>query len=423
MRMHPPVGCCRRFLAVVSLVAALGATSAATNRARAQDLDGRALFTRFGCPSCHGLPGVTIAAGSDCVGCHQRVVARGQSGLGRAPTVSHYLETPSLTHVTRRLRRDYLIDYLQDPHDIRPRLEETMPRFDIGPAEADAIVDFLDSLSSRTPTARAVTGAATTSVDGAMDGAMERGRVAAGRSVFLRVCASCHVFGNQIAPEPLAVTAVAAMGPLVSLAPNLRFVRDRMTPVTALAWIENPADIDPGARMPRLGLSHADATAVRDFLFLGDLGAPSPRTVPLASEDIALLSRNVRFREVRQILGRSCIHCHAHGNGSGAAFGFSAGALDLSSYEGIRAGVRGPDGDRRSILDGVDGGPAPLLARLLRRHTEAVRDVVGVGADALLPPHRAASDDQAVGMPLGLPPLPQRDLSIIASWIAQGSRR
>lgn len=152
---------------------------------------------------------------------------------------------------------------------------------------------------------------------------------------------------------------------------------------------------------------------------LVDPGPPAP-TAPTAN-DLRPLSRDVSFAEVRRVFDRSCIHCHAHTDGRAAsAFGFAPASLDLSSLEGVRAGVLLPDGSRRSILDDDASGTPPLVARLLARHAEAARDVIAPRADPMTPVGRAPPT-AAPGMPLGLPPV-REDIELVATWIAQGAR-
>ncbi|HJL14413.1 MAG TPA: hypothetical protein RMH99_02085 [Sandaracinaceae bacterium LLY-WYZ-13_1] len=376
--------------------------------ARAQPHAGREAAARYGCASCHDLPGVRVARGQDCVGCHQRVVRRAASRMGRAPRVAHYVHAPDLRHVTRRLRTDYLVGFLQDPHDVRPRLEETMPRLPVTEADARAIVGWL----------RASAGP----VSAPASPAPRRANVARGRRVFEDAgCPACHELGNLDLGVRLPPSALAGMGRPAHEAPNLRFVRDRMDPDVALAWILDPRSVDPSTQMEDPELSREDAVAVRDFLFRVDPGAPARRRVP-TTRDLTPVDRPVRFAEVRRVFQRSCIHCHAHTDGASAsAFGFEPSSLDLSSLEGVRAGVVTPDGARRSILEDDATGVPPLVARLLRRHAEAPRDLSAPRRDALAPVERPRPD-APVGMPLGLPPVSVEDISLIATWIAQGAR-
>jgi len=394
----------RLLLALVFAAALVAPCSAA-----AQVGEGARAFARYGCASCHQDVGAPVSAGRSCVGCHQRVVAAPRSAFGRQPRVEHYVHAPDLRRVTRRLRERYLVRFLQDPHDVRPRMEETMPRLPVTEADARAIVAFLR--------------------EGAGELAVPRGpapdmaNVARGRDVFRRAgCAACHEVGNldlgvRLPPEALAGLARPAIE-----APNLRFVRDRMDPDVALAWIRDPRSVDPESQMPAPELGAEDARAVRDFLFLASAGAPATPPPTPTRESLAPLGRIVRYADVRVLFQRSCIHCHAHADARAAsAFGFAPSSLDLSSAEGVRAGVLLPDGTRRSILTPDGSGVPPLLSRLLRRHEEAVRDVTAPGRDPLGPVARAVPVEPP-GMPLGLPPLSIDDLRTIATWIAAGAR-
>ncbi len=401
-----------RLLLGVALVAA--GLSAAPRTAVAQDAAaGRAAITRYGCVNCHAVPGFTADPHRNCVACHQEIVRRPRSGLHRAPDIRHYMDTPDLRNVTRRLRADYLVHFISDPHDVRPRLEEAMPRLPVTRADARAIVAYLTKSAGRVNVPRSP--------------APSRSRVAHGREVFISAgCGGCHGFGNWDSGVHLPAVAIRALGEKALLAPNLRFVRERLDPDTALAWIRSPRSIDPNAHMPRPELSPGDALAVRDFLFLGDPGRPYQPPPPLTMADLTPLDRPVHFVDVRRIFGRSCIHCHAHTTNMGTTqgLGFPGVALDLATYEGVERGALGTDGVRVSILDSPSGGgPPALLARLLRRHVEARRDMVPAMHDTLDPGVRAHRDQVPVGMPLGLPPLSKSDLRIIATWIAQGAPR
>ncbi len=364
--------------------------------------DARAALRRYGCASCHAVEGVRVSRGQSCTGCHQAIVER-QQGRGRAPSVRHYVHAPDLG-VAGRLREDYLVSFLQDPHDARPRLEETMPRLPVTEADAQLLARWIRRDAPRV----------------ARGPAPSRANAEAGRAVFVRVgCATCHELGNQDFGVRVPPEALMGLGRAAFEAPNLRHVRDRLEPDVALAWIEDPRAVRPDTQMPPTNLSRADAILVRDYLWFADPGAPAPR--PAANLDLTPLSRPVAFAEMRRIFDRSCIHCHAHTDGrSASALGFEPSSLDLSSLEGVRAGVLLPDGTRRSILEPDASGVAPLLSRLMRRHEEAARDLTAPRADPLAPIARPRPDEP-VGMPLGLPPIDPADVRLVATWIAQGA--
>ncbi|MEZ4337075.1 MAG: hypothetical protein R3B82_10640 [Sandaracinaceae bacterium] len=363
--------------------------------------DARAVARRYGCASCHAVEGVRVSHGQSCTGCHQAIIER-QRGRGRAPAVRHYVSVPDLRVAGSRLREDYLVSFLQDPHDVRPRLEETMPRLPVTEADARILARWLRRDAPAVPPGPAPS----------------RANAEAGRAVYARVgCATCHELGNLDFGVHLPPEALMGLGRAAFEAPNLRHVRERLDPDVALAWIEGPRSVSPHTQMPETELSHADAILVRDFLWFADPGAPAPRAEP--NLDLTPLSRPVAFGEIRRIFDRSCIHCHAHTDGqSASALGFEPSSLDLSSEEGVRAGVLLPDGSRRSIVEPDATGVAPLLYRLMRRHEEAARDMTAPRADPL-DPVRRVRPDEPVGMPLGLPPVDASDIRRIATWLAQ----
>ncbi len=394
-----------RALAGLAIAAVLAVAPAALAQT-----EGRRAVERYGCASCHQIQGVRASASASCVGCHERVLAAPQSGLGRAPHVVHYLHAPDLRRITRRLRADYIERFVRDPHDVRPRLEETMPRLPVSEEDARLIVSFLRSSAGE--------------VSVPSSPAPSRANVERGRRVFVDSgCPTCHELGNLDFGVHIPPIALMGMGRPAYEAPNLRFARERLTPDVALAWILNPRSIDPETQMPHPELSREDAIAARDFVFLVDPGSPVTPPAPPRAEDLRRVSRQVRFADVRRIFQRSCIHCHAHTSGPGAAsaFGFEPSSLDLSSIEGVRAGAALPDGTHRSVIDPDESGVPPLVARLLRRHAEAARDVTSPGHDPIMPIVRERPTER-VGMPLGLPPLPVDDIRTIATWIAEGAR-
>ncbi|MBI2897214.1 MAG: c-type cytochrome [Deltaproteobacteria bacterium] len=389
------------------------AVLAATDLARADVVaEGREAIERLGCAECHEMPGFDARSG--CTGCHQSLARRLRVGVRRIGTATHFVRVPDLSRVTRRLRREYLERYVQDPHDVRPHLEESMPRLPVSPGEARAIIAYLARMAPPAPEAEPSTPPP------------DRSRVERGRRVFAAAgCPSCHVFGNADFGMGADGRLYRGMRAQALLAPNLRYVRERLEPARALVWILDPASVDPQTTMPRPELNADDAVAVRDFLFLGDPGPAVVAARPPELSQLTPASQPVGFAAVRRIFGRSCIHCHAHTTAVGTVvgLGFAPMALDLSTWQGVQAGAFRPwSGGRRSILEATDGGPPPLIARLLRRHAEAPRDLVPIFRDHLLPGSRRVRDAAPVGMPLGLPPLPLEDLRLIATWIAQGAR-
>lgn len=285
-----------------------------------------------------------------------------------------YLAVPDL-QAASRLEPRALADWLADPHDLRPGMDEGMPRLALGADQRALIVDWLARQAPPIPPAPAP----------------DAGRARAGEAVYAAHCAGCHSFGDR---DPSAEDPRA---------PDLAHARTRMNPDMMLAWIHNPSSFSATAAMPRLPLSEHDALAVRDHLLVAPLApAPTPPLGPLP----APLDRPVAWAEVEErVFGRICVHCHMDpdqnegraGPGNAGGFGWAATGIELQTREGVRA-----------VMDRIP-------AALARRRAEAARDHVAPGqAPATL--DRPARP----GMPLGLPPLTDDDTALVLGWIAQG---
>jgi len=292
--------------------------------------------------------------------------------------VATYLVVPSLEAGMSRLDPEWVRKYLKDPHDLRPGLPETMPRFALTDAQIDAIVDGFEARQAKVPP--------TPKPDAS--------RLADGERLFTeKGCAGCHSFGGRHRGA-------------IPTAPDLGHTRDRMTPDSIAAWIKDPKSLSPAATMPSLGLSDAEAFALRDYVWLADrkwkpakaLGpAPPPVKTP------------VTYAQVEErVFGKICVHCHMNpdlnqgrsGPGNGGGFGYPATGIELQTYEGVVA-----------VADRIPDA-------LLRRRLEAHRDAVSPGEQPA-PLTRPSTP----GMPLGLPPLPDEDIALVLGWIEQGTPR
>ncbi len=288
-----------------------------------------------------------------------------------------YLQVPPLDAAMARLDPDWVATYLADPHDLRPGMYETMPRFDLDEAELAALVsDFA---------AAQVTVPKTPAPDPA--------NVARGKTLLgAKACTACHNHG-------------AAVPALVSThAPDLAHARERLSPDMAVAWILDPQSVSPGATMPSFGLSTDEAIAVRDYLWLGE---PEWTEAPALGEFRATAPEEpVSYAVLEErIFGKICVHCHMDpeqnqgraGPGNAGGFGYDSTGIELQTLEGVRTHA-----------------PAALDA-MKRRRLEAHRDVVKAG-------ERPAEVERPTrpGMPLGLPPIPDSDIALLEAWIAQG---
>lgn len=368
------------------------------------DCDGPALAKHFECTRCHpGLPLPEPPAEKRCLGCHQAIRAgtfeadpatlkRWQANL---KSLNH---VPSLAQVGARFTADWIAGYLSRPHDLRPALPASMPRFAITKAQARRLADWL----------------APTPAKAATFGDAARGRIRYGALG----CGMCHRFPtpNPPARGALAVTlSPQALADGMALAPSLEVTRARFRPDALVAWLKAPATLKPGTPMPDFKLSDQDARDLAAWIMTAPLAAPPVAAPPAAP---APLDRPVKWDEVRdRVFRKICWHCHsdadlAHGDGgpgNTGGFGFPARGLNLATYQGISSGIRARDtGKRRSVFrPGPDGETPLIVAALLARHAEvAGQPVPGVR-----------------GMPLGLPPMPLEDIQRVITWIRQGRPR
>ena len=343
------------------------------------------------CARCHQVPGTEPLGRIDsCHSCHVWVkdVAGDPVRRDKAKAVfplweryeknvATYLEVPSLEAAMARLDPEWVRKYLKDPHDLRPGLNETMPRFGLSDTQIDAIVDGFAAAKVAVPTVAPP----------------DPSRVAEGEKLFsTKGCVGCHTFGARSTGA-------------IKMAPDLAHARARMSPDTAAAWIKNPKAISPAATMPSLGLTDAEALALRDYVWLADpkwtqakpLGkAPTPVKAP------------VTYAQVEErVFGKICVHCHMNpdlnqgrsGPGNGGGFGYPATGIELQTYEGVVA-----------VADRIPDA-------LLRRRLEAHRDAIQPGEQPA-PLTRPATP----GMPLGLPPISDEDIALVLGWIEQGTQ-
>jgi mono/diheme cytochrome c family protein len=341
----------------------------------------RPTVDKFECQRCHlAMTDVRpMALDQSCTGCHLGI----QNGVFDEfwpestldewkKNIRHLTVIPSLNNVEKRIRRDWFVEFVQNPHDLRPRLEETMPRLNIGKEDAERLADEL-GLTNQNPD----------DTEFEEVGDIERGRALFGQLA----CLSCHDFG---ALKGEADTMTSGNGP--KLAPDLRYARERLHRDSLVAWLDDPRSVKSDTLMPDL-LTKAEAVDVAAFLMRTPV-APQKEVPPAVF--LPPLKRQVGFEEVNsKVFARICLHCHGDtettfadgdgGPGNTGGFGFAGKGVDFSTEELARTA-------------------APRLARHLKaRHSET----------------RGVIEPDVRGMPLGLPPLSLSDIQLIETWANQ----
>jgi mono/diheme cytochrome c family protein len=379
---------------------------------------GRELVGTFECNRCH-QPRMEVD-GRNCLSCHTAIgEGRGQSLPGRpagadleawARDIRHYREVPSLHATGKLLRRDWLVRFLRAPHDLRPRLSESMPRLEVSETDAKDIVEYLRSAESKEPYF------ADTAIGDwrkAHGPKLPEGDLVRGRKLFHdEGCIACHVYGGAVVAP--TITADRLEDRKLQLAVDLRFTRERFQPAELVPWLLAPRHHKVDAVMPQLELTYQQARDLAAFIMDEPL---SERVRPKPPRRLVPLDRPVGFAEVDAALfSRTCVHCHDDddlgvlgdgGPGNVGGFGFRPRRLSFASYESLHAGYVDDDGERRSIFaSGEDGRPLLLEVLLIRRDEEA-----------------GWFNDSHRGMPLSLPSVTAEVLQLVESWLDQGHPR
>ncbi len=396
---------------------------------------GVAVIRKHQCTRCHKIDGIPGAGRPyDCASCHKFILSlrddkvrfdkiakkNGKATIERyLRNVAHLIEVPNLSGIGARVRPRWLARFVREPHDLRPVLEESMPRNLVSEAEAKQLARYFAAIAD-VPDPYGPVARTPRPVPPPPDAA----RLALGKDRYRKWgCPSCHVFGNVDFGIP-AATLIAARA-MTQLAPNLRFVRDRMRPSALLAWIKNPASVQKAAAMAQIPVEEKDAALIRDYLLYGDFGTLPPPDDPADRMKVPPpVKRKVGWAELKEeVLGDVCVHCHMNdhekdtGPGNKGGLGYVGMGLSFRTYERTVWGAVDKDGTRYSVLVPRKGESLSRLVQvLLTRRVENRRDFLGPLADRKLP----RFGKHVLGMPMGLPARSDEQIGIVRAWIAQG---
>lgn len=396
---------------VVSYLALWGCESKVPSSETVARSPAAAAVERYECNRCHTAEEALTPAPyeTNCTGCHTAIRSGDNDWkIWKYPpdalerwkqNITHLVDVPTLTGADKRFRRDWMVEYLQSPHDVRPRLESTMPRLSMSEEDAKLVAAYF--VPDEKPHA-------TVNLD---DADPEAGRAL----MNAENCGFCHSFGGT---EPLTASEpenlpTENLGRAMTLAPDLRHTRERMTPGAVVAWLEDPSAIKPDTLMPRYDFTDEQRRDIAAFVFETELEPVESRAVP---ERLPVLEREVSYAEVeRRVFKKVCWHCHsdpAGNNGDGGpgntgGFGFEGRGLDLGSYEAIKRGRLNDEGRRESVLEPMADGTPRIVAHMHARHAE----VAGQPVDGIR------------GMPMSVPPMSSEDIQLVETWIAQRAMR
>jgi cytochrome c5 len=387
--------------------------------------DGKATIAKHQCTRCHVIDDIPPGPRPlHCTSCHEflKGLAPGDrqykeiaSKYGEAiiqryqKNIWHLRQVPNLTMVGKRLRPEWIATFLSEPFDVRPVMTESMIRHRLSSDEIMTVARYFAAVAD-VPWS-----------EPEVHRRPSQARVHAGGVLLVdKGCGRCHTFGNV--PLGASRRDLEASYATSLLAPNLRFVRDRMRRETVEKWIVNPQSVLAHATMPAQDVTPEEASKITDYLFWGDPDlAPAPEmTLP----EVRPVAWHPTWEEVKErVIGRICVHCHMNdyekdkGPGNKGGFGYPGTNLAFRTYESLVYGAQGPEG-RYSVLVPRNGEPyAPIVMAMLRRRVEAARDQVPPFEDHERPHYPA---NALPGMPLGLPAMSDEEIGIVQKWIEDG---
>jgi mono/diheme cytochrome c family protein len=253
-------------------------------------------------PALTAAQGQRIFAALNCAGCHTHPDHRMES-VG-----------PLLAFEGARVRQEWLRNWLQRPHavrpfGVRPGSGARMPDFALSGAEADSITTFL--LQRVIPLAvfrpSVLSASATSNVDTLLSKRWS--------------CLGCHAWDGR----------GGRIGPDLAMAGN------RLRPEFVRAMLENPQHVAPGTIMPRPPMPAATLDRIASRIVLAEGTAPAPNSDSATAGYLSLVDHatiEVPADSVGSLYASHCAPCHGaggEGNGYNAAHLRQAPAVHTQS--------------------------------------------------------------------------------------------
>ena len=229
---------------------------------------GKELVLTYQCNRCHDGTGHEAAVqAKHCVHCHKdimedRFTAAPASLAKWKPRVKDLADAPSLEATGQRFTRSWIEQYLLQPADLRPHLQQYMPRLGITADDARDIAAYL------------VPGVERPISDPGATLELKGADLGKGRQLLeTKGCGSCHVFSGVVALPSSTPPAMTPKDFEVGhrLAPDLRVTRARTTPAKLIAWLSDPKAVKPDTKMPKIDLSAADVKNLAGYILGAEL--------------------------------------------------------------------------------------------------------------------------------------------------------
>lgn len=223
------------------------------------------------CIKCHAsvqhLDGADVLARGEKLfvdlGCHGCHLAQGYENLSKERGVTAI--GPSLRRIAAKADPAWMVQWVKNPHEFRPRTR--MPNFMFDDTQAEKITAYLLD-TAKAPSDEWLAGHPDPAITaGGADA--ERGR----QLVDSIGCRGCHAFA--------ADEVAGKLGANKDIAPNLSQIAAKTDARWMYHWIKDPRGFSSIARMPSLRLSDDEAKAITSYLLT--LGAEKPAADGLAT--------------------------------------------------------------------------------------------------------------------------------------------
>jgi mono/diheme cytochrome c family protein len=212
------------------------------------------------CIGCHasieGLEGAeTIARGEKLfvdLGCHGCHLSEGYEDLSKDGSISTI--GPSLRRIAAKADHAWLVRWIENPHEFRPRTR--MPNFLF---KQDGHEDFAIQIAAYLLDTSKKASGEWLEANADVTVPADEAHAKRGRELMDQIgCRACHA----LAPDEVA----GQLGADKDLAPNLSRIAEKTDARWMYHWIKNPRAYSAVARMPNLRLSDDEAQAITSYL-------------------------------------------------------------------------------------------------------------------------------------------------------------
>ncbi len=190
--------------------------------------EGQEIIRQFNCQGCHLIEGEGATIQPTVT---QWLMAFDNRTEGDAQALTPSFSPPNLIGEGKKVRTEWLFNFLHQPAVVRPWLKVRMPTYHFNAAHLNSLVKYFNALDREEfPYTEKV------------DTALTSEELIAGEKLFSNEyfgCAQCHIVGDKM-----------PAGSQESWAPNFALARTRLKPEWISQWLKDPQALLPGTKMP-----------------------------------------------------------------------------------------------------------------------------------------------------------------------------